>query len=87
MQLPINEAQHVASLLTDSPLGIPASQAQPLLQSDAYKELVNKLAWSIGSVYRVPYGNTRTEARRLAAHIARIIVTEHGYPASIGYPK
>ena len=68
-------------------LGIPAFEAQPLLQSAAFKELVNKLAWCLGSSYRVPYTNVRTLARQWALELASRTITEHGYPSMIGYPK
>jgi len=57
------------------------------LQSEAYKELIGKLAWAIGSTYRAPYANTRTEARDWARVLAAATVNKHGYPANIGYPK
>lgn len=68
-------------------LGIPSSEAQPALQTDAYKELVNKLAWVIGSTYHVPYGNVRTGARQWAMILAQTTHAHHGYPARIGFPK
>jgi len=68
-------------------MGIPASEAQPLLQQDGFKELVNKFAWVLGSCYRVPYSNVRTPARQLAMDLARLTQQIHGYPAQIAYPK
>lgn len=69
------------------PLGIPAPRAQPLLQQDCFKELVNKLAWVLGSTYRVPYNNRRTAARAWALSLAKDTIAEHGYPSQIGHPQ
>lgn len=91
MQLPQPAEQPAAPrgpLYSEQPrLGITASDAQPALQSDAFKELVNKLAWSIGSTYRLPYTNVRAPARQWAITLAQHTVMKHGYPAQIGYPK
>jgi len=67
-------------------LGLPAAQVQPQLTQDAYKELINKLAWCLGSTYRLPYRNRKCAVRLLAVSLARAVVVEHGYPASIGFP-
>ena len=65
-------------------LGVPPQQTQASLQTDSFKELINKVAWALGSTYRTPYANTRTPTRRLAVAIAKHIVTTQGYPAKIG---
>ena len=67
-------------------LGIPAEETQPALQSEAFKELVNKLAWALGSSYGKPYNNIRTQARASAIEVAMAVIVAHGYPKSIGYP-
>jgi len=86
VQLPI--AVEWARAQTESTyLGIPVADTQPLLQADAFKELVNKLAWTLGSTYRVSYNNARTPARLLAIALAKLVVADSGYPAQIGYPK
>lgn len=91
MQLPIPDEFYSApdpfARVPNPRLGIPASAAQAALQSDAYKELVNKLAWCLGSSYRVPYTNVRTLARRWAIELARKTFLEHGFPSSIAYPE
>ncbi len=69
-----------------SPLGIPALGTVPSLQTEVYKELVNKFAWVLGSTYRRPYSNRRSMARSVATRIAFDFVTEHGYPDSIRKP-
>lgn len=63
--------------------GIPAHLTKPAEQSDVFKELVNKLAWALGSTYRVPYGNSWTGARQNALELAKSVITDHGYPRGI----
>ena len=65
------------------PLGIPSTNVPPLLQTDGFKELVNKLAWAMGSTYRVPYANSRTPARALAIRVASHLIDTQGYPAHL----
>jgi len=65
-------------------LGIEAAFTHPPLMQDCFKELVNKLAWTLGSVYRKPYSGVRSPARMYALEIARVVVQEHGYPQKIG---
>lgn len=64
-------------------LGIPAYLTHMALQTDAFKELVNKLCWALGSTYRLPYGNTRTDVRQYALVIAKFLITDQGYPQHI----
>ena len=64
-------------------MGVEAGETHPALQSDAFKELINKLAWVLGSTYRVPYSNVRTAARAYAQRIAQATLKDHGYPSSI----
>jgi len=47
------------------------------------KELCNKIAWVLGSTYRVPYANMRTEARQYAWRIVKKVLEDHGYPSKI----
>jgi len=67
-------------------LGIPATHAQPALQTEFYKELIGKLAWAVGSSYGTPYSNNTCLARLIARDLARELVTEHGYSWSIILP-
>jgi len=88
MERPLpSRPQNRDASLSDPALGIPAQDAQPALQSDCYKELVNKLAWAIGSTYGVPYKTTRCPARLYALGLAQRVFADHGYPQKIGYPK
>ncbi len=69
---------------SDTPIGIPASESQIGLQQDAVKELINKVAWVLGSVYRVNYSNMSTPARAYAWRIVKKVIEDHGYPSKIG---
>jgi len=71
------------SPLTENPLGIPPSEAQIALHQDVVKELVNKIAWVLGSVYRRNYSNMRTPARAYAWRIVKKCIEDHGYPDKI----
>ncbi len=70
----------------ETPLGIPAADTVPALQQDAFLELVNKLAWVLGSTYRAQYSNKGTVARRCAIQLATTIRVAHGYPSKIAKP-
>lgn len=65
-------------------LGISAAFTHAPLQTDCFKELINKLAWTLGSVYRKPYSGTKSPARTYALEIARVVIQEHGWPMKIG---
>ena len=71
------------SALSDSALGLPPHETQIGLQQDVVKELVNKIAWTLGSVYRKPYSNMRTPARLYAWRIVKQVILSHGYPDKI----
>ena len=68
-------------------LGVPASATHAALQTDAFKELINKLAWALGSTYRTPYNNTSTPTRKLATRIAKHVLSSQGYPLKIAVVK
>lgn len=80
-QLKIPEEAYGPKL--QDPLGVHVSQTLEALQTDCFKELVNKLAWALGSTYRTPFGNTRTATRILARQMATQVITNEGYPAKI----
>jgi len=69
--------------LSAQALGIPPGDAQLALQTDVCKELVNKIAWVLGSVYRQNYSNVRAPARTYAWRIVKQVIKDHGYPAKI----
>jgi len=71
------------SPLGDNPLGLAPTETQIALQQDVVKELVNKIAWTLGSVYRQPYSNMRTPARSYAWRLVKGIIRDNGYPAKI----
>ena len=66
-----------------TPLGLPPAATVVGLQTDCVKELVNKIAWTLGSTYRAPYNSMRTPARAYAWRIVKTILEDHGYPAKI----
>jgi len=65
------------------PLGLPPIETQAALQGDIFKELINKLAWVLGSTYRARYNTPTATARQAAIALARVVLKEHGYPSSI----
>lgn len=67
----------------DTPIGVPPLDTHLALQTDVAKELCNKIAWVLGSTYRVPYANMRTDARQYAWRIVKKIIEDHGYPSKI----
>jgi len=71
------------SVQADKPLGIPPHETQAPLQQDVCKELVNKIAWTLGSVYRRSYSNMRAPARAYAWRIVKQVLEDHGYPDKI----
>lgn len=78
-----SELPPIDSNLVENALGIPPHQAQAALQQDAVKELVNKVAWVLGSVYRKNYSNMKTPARSYAWRIVKQVLKDHGYPDKI----
>jgi len=65
-------------------LGINVAFTHPQLQTDCFKELINKLSWVLGSTYRKPYSGVRSMARLYALEMAQVVIQEHGYPMKIG---
>jgi len=72
-----------AILNSETPLGVPPLDTHIALQTDVAKELCNKIAWVLGSTYRVPYANMRTDARQYAWRIVKKVLEDHGYPSKI----
>ena len=68
----------------DDTLGIDALDTQLALQTDVCKEMVNKIAWVLGSTYRRPYSNMKNPARSYAWRIVKQVIKDHGYPDKIG---
>jgi len=67
----------------EGPLGVHGDATQLALQQDVFKELVNKLAWVLGSTYRTPYSNRHMKARQLAIKLATRLVSQEGWPRQI----
>jgi len=72
-----------AILNSETPLGVPPLDTHIALQTDVAKELCNKIAWVLGSTYRVPYANMRTDARQYAWRVVKRVLEDHGYPSKI----
>jgi len=68
------------SLKAYAPLGVPSAGLPPEARHDTLKELVNKLAWVLGSVYKKPYTNRTTPVRGLAITLAVAILDKQGFP-------
>lgn len=83
LHLPETTVGTVGSSLSESPLGIAPHDAQAALQQDAVKELVNKIAWVLGSVYRCNYSQKRSPAREYAWRIVKQVLKDNGYPDKI----
>lgn len=64
-------------------LGVDGDATQVSLQTDIFKELINKLSWAIGSTYRRPYNNRRMRVRELAVKVATRLVSQEGWPSHI----
>jgi len=71
------------SVRAEGSFGITAGNTQVGLQMEVYKELVNKLAWALGTVYGRSYSNKTTVARKLALQCASMVVSEVGWPDKI----
>ena len=69
--------------LVADPLGIPPKDTISTLQQDHVKELANKLAWALGSTYRVNYSNMSSDARKYAWLIVKAVIRDHGYPVKL----
>ena len=83
LRKPNYKALAEVSALSDTPLGIPPSETQIGLQQDVVKELINKVAWTLGSVYRCNYSKIRTPARAYAWRIVKKVIEDNGYPDKI----
>jgi len=63
--------------------GIKASETNKALEVDVFKELVNKIAWALGTCYVRPYANMKCEARQIALELATAVVVKQGWPTRI----
>ena len=45
------------------------------------KELANKLAWAMGTFFKVPYSGNQTVVKKYVERVSRAILRDHGYPA------
>jgi len=44
------------------------------------RELTNKLAWAMGTFYKVPYSGRQTVIQQYVMRATRAILRDHGYP-------
>lgn len=75
------------STTTAIPLGRPAASLTPEARHEALKELVNKIAWALGSTYRCPYTNRKTPTRLLAITLAASVLDRQGFPEHLETAK
>jgi len=75
-----NKATAPKSETASGLLGIPGKETLVAFQTEVFKELINKFAWALGSVYRRPYSNQRTDVRQLAIAMAKHTIDKQGYP-------
>ncbi len=83
LRSPVDTQRPRPTSASDVALGLLPQETQAGLQQDMVKELVNKLAWVLGSTYRVPYSNQKSTARSYAWRIAKSVLRDHGYPSKI----
>lgn len=62
------------------PFGVAGATVGPKVQSDVFKELINKLAWVLGSTYAMGYTHKDTHLKDYARMCAHAILRDHGYP-------
>lgn len=63
------------------PFGRAPAETPPEEQIRVFKELINKLSWTLGSTYKRNYSGKRTDVADYARLCAHAIVRDHGYPA------
>jgi len=64
-----------------APFGVAPASVGPQVQSDVFKELINKLSWTIGSTYKKRYSGKQSDVGDYARMCAHAILRDHGYPA------
>jgi len=64
------------------PFGSAASTVSAQIQKDVFKELINKLSWTLGSVYKKRYSGKQSPVAGYARMCAHAILRDHGYPTS-----
>lgn len=73
----------LAPSLLQSPFGISAADTQDALKAEHYKELVNKVAWTLGSAYGLSYSSINNPTRKYAHLIVAAIIRDHGFPTKL----
>ena len=64
-------------------LGLPPAEVSSPWMTDVFQEMVNKLAWALGSTYRKPYSNKSSSTRKYAIKMATRAIKDNGYPEHI----
>lgn len=64
-------------------LGIHVEDTSLEWRHDRQKELINKVAWAVGTFYSVPYSARGSVAHGYAARIVRAVLRDHGYPGGL----
>ncbi len=82
-QPPTPQLPPLPNSLQHLPLGIPPGDTQDALKADHYKELVNKIAWTLGTAYGQGYSSIHQPARKYAQGIVGAIIRDHGFPRSL----
>lgn len=74
----LRENPGLAGADLDKPPADAKRQSRSEQMASVFSELINKIAWSIGSAYGLPYSSLRSEVRRMAIEIA-INVTKSSF--------
>lgn len=69
--------------MVQEPMGISSEAIDPKSHGPVWRELLNKLSWTIGSVYGVPYSKTDSEPRKQSLVLARLLLEDQGYPRNM----
>lgn len=64
------------------PFGVAGPTVGPQVQSDVFKELINKLSWAIGSTYKKRYSGKQSDVGDYARMCAHAVIRDHGYTAN-----
>jgi len=69
--------------LRQAALGVPPADTQDALKADHYKELINKIAWALGSAYDRDYSRINLPTRKYAHELVASIIRDHGFPRKL----
>jgi len=69
--------------VVQEPMGLTSAEIDPRAHGSVWRELLNKLSWTIGSVYGVSYSRTDSIPREQALVLARLLLENQGYPRAM----